>query len=66
MVSIVVDAIANSTYQNIEIIAVNDGSTDGTKDVLGVYVVLTFPLIWCENAETVGTFAVDPIFGLLL
>jgi len=34
MISIVVDAIANSTYRNIEIIAVNDGSTDGTKEVL--------------------------------
>jgi hyaluronan synthase len=34
MISIVVDAIANSTYHNIEIIAVNDGSTDGTKEVL--------------------------------
>lgn len=34
MISIVVDAIANSTYKNIEIIAVNDGSTDGTKEIL--------------------------------
>lgn len=34
MISLVVDAIAHSTYQNIEIIAVNDGSTDGTKEVL--------------------------------
>ena len=34
MISIVVDAIANSTYKNIEMIAVNDGSTDGTKEIL--------------------------------
>lgn len=34
MISIVIDAIANSTYRNVEIIAVNDGSTDGTKEVL--------------------------------
>jgi len=34
MIPVVVDAIANSTYQNLEIIAVNDGSTDGTKHVL--------------------------------
>jgi len=34
MISIVIDAIANSTYKNIEIIAVNDGSTDGSKEIL--------------------------------
>ena len=34
MISAVIDAIANSTYLNIEIIAVNDGSTDGTKEIL--------------------------------
>ena len=34
MIAIVIDAIANSTYKNTEIIAVNDGSTDGTKEIL--------------------------------
>ena len=34
MISIVIDAIVNSTYKNIEIIAVNDGSTDGSKEIL--------------------------------
>lgn len=30
----VIDAISKSTYPNIEIIAVDDGSTDGTNDIL--------------------------------
>ena len=34
MISTVIAAIANSTYKNIEIIAINDGSTDGTKEIL--------------------------------
>ena len=34
MISTVIKSIANSTYRNIEIIAVNDGSTDSTKKVL--------------------------------
>jgi len=34
MIPIVIDAIANSTYKNIEIIAVNDGSKDGSKEIL--------------------------------
>ncbi len=34
MIEIVIKAISRSTYKNIEIIAVNDGSRDGTKDIL--------------------------------
>lgn len=34
MIETVIDAIYNSTYKNIEVIAVNDGSKDGTKQVL--------------------------------
>jgi hyaluronan synthase len=34
MIKFVIDAIYNSTHQNIEVLAVNDGSTDNTRKVL--------------------------------
>ncbi len=34
MIEIVIDAIYRSTYKNIEIVAINDGSNDGTKEIL--------------------------------
>jgi len=34
MIEIVIDAIYRSTYKNIEVIATNDGSNDGTKEIL--------------------------------
>ena len=34
MISHVIDAIYNSTYKNIQVVAVNDGSKDNTKKIL--------------------------------
>jgi len=34
MITLVIESIFKSTYRNLEIIAVNDGSKDGTKEVL--------------------------------
>lgn len=34
MITIVIDAIFQSTHKNIEVVVVNDGSTDGTKEIL--------------------------------
>lgn len=34
MIEKVIDAVYKSEYKNIEVIAVNDGSTDGTKEIL--------------------------------
>ncbi len=34
LVETVIDSIFNSTYRNIEVVAVNDGSTDGTDKIL--------------------------------
>lgn len=36
MIQTVIDSIYRSTYRNIEVIAVNDGSDDGTKEILDV------------------------------
>jgi len=34
MIELVIESIFSSSYKNLEIIAVNDGSTDGTKEIL--------------------------------
>ncbi|MFQ5476973.1 MAG: glycosyltransferase, partial [Nitrosopumilus sp.] len=34
MIALVINSIANSTYKNIEIMAVNDGSSDGSGEIL--------------------------------
>ena len=34
MIELVIESIFSSSYKNIEVIAVNDGSTDGTKEIL--------------------------------
>lgn len=34
MIRLVIDSIYNSSYKNLEVIAVNDGSSDGTKEIL--------------------------------
>lgn len=34
MIELVVDSVFSSSYKNLEVIAVNDGSTDGTKEAL--------------------------------
>ncbi len=34
MIEVVIDAIYESSYKNIEVIAVNDGSSDGSKEIL--------------------------------
>ena len=36
LIKIVIDAIFGSTYKNIEVVAVNDGSNDGTNEILNV------------------------------
>ncbi len=50
-----IDSLLNSTYKNKEIIVVNDGSTDRTKDVLKEYKnrikVINLPKMWEKRRQ---------------
>ena len=41
MIKSVIDSVLNSTYENIEIIAINDGSNDGTTNFLIILKTIT-------------------------
>ena len=49
----VIDAISNSTYKNIEIIAVNDGSSDGTREILD-YLNSIYPKLTVIHQSNAG------------
>ena len=53
MIEEVVDAIYRSTYTHIEVIVVNDGSKDGTGDVLD-YLAFKYPGLRVINKENGG------------
>ena len=53
MISIVIDSIFMSTYKNIEVIAVNDGSNDGTKEVLDS-IKTKYPALKVIHKENAG------------
>lgn len=51
------DSIIAQTYKNIEIIVVNDGSTDGTTDILRRYRENYPQIKICEHEKNMGLFA---------
>ena len=53
MIEMVVDAIYASDYKNIEVIAVNDGSKDGTKEKLDK-LAKTYPTLKVLHRENAG------------
>ena len=53
MIELVIDAIYSSTYKNLEIIAVNDGSSDGSKEILD-RLKLKYPKLKVIHKENEG------------
>jgi len=47
-----IDSVIEQTYQNLEIIVINDGSTDNTEEIIGEY--LTNPKIIYISQENKG------------
>ena len=51
------DSIVGQTYQNIEIIVVNDCSTDETRDIVLQYCKKYPQIVLCEHEKNKGLFA---------
>ena len=63
------DSVVNQTYRNLEIICVNDGSTDASPEILGQYAAMDsrIKVISQENmgisgARNTGIYAVSGVF----
>ena len=41
-----IESALNQTYQNIEIICVNDGSSDNSREIIGKFKNITFIIFW--------------------
>ncbi len=54
MIEIVIDAIYRSTYRNIEVVAVNDGSKDGSKEILDMLAHKYHPHLKVIHKENEG------------
>ncbi|MBP3221664.1 MAG: glycosyltransferase family 2 protein [Neisseriaceae bacterium] len=53
-----IDSVLNQTYQNIEIIVVNDASTDNSSEVIQKYVDKYPKIIFIDEKENIGVIEV--------
>jgi hyaluronan synthase len=53
MIETVIDAIFQSTYRNLEVVAVNDGSKDGTKEILDI-LAARYPMLKVIHKKNEG------------
>lgn len=58
------DSILKQTYTNLEIIAVDDGSTDGTPDILAQYAKKDRRVVFVRQENTGGIGALNAGLGL--
>jgi hyaluronan synthase len=54
MIESVIDAIFQSTYKNLEVVAVNDGSKDGTKEILNRLAAKYYPMLKVIHKKNEG------------
>ena len=49
-----VDSILNQSYRNLEVLLIDDGSSDNTKDLIGQYATLDSRIVAVYNEENLG------------
>ena len=49
-----IESILNQTYKNIEVIIVNDGSTDGSLDIINEYALKDSRIVVVDRKENKG------------
>ena len=65
-----IESVKNQTYENIEIVIINDGSTDKTKEVISSYISKDSRIIYIEQKNSGPSIArnngIDKSTGIVL